>query len=284
MDIKTVKYAFNRFFSMTGKANVLSGQKKSWLKKKKCGNSESRLFAVDLREKTVILSTGAGMSLLLSATFFQSICGILLTFPVMFLYMRYAEKKLVKKKKHQLEIQFKDAILSVASSLQAGYSLTHAFEDALAMSGDVYGKKSMIVALFEKVVWGQRLNIPMDQLLEELAENSQLEEVRNFTEVIKVTRRYGGNLPDMIQKLAGVIEDRLAVKAEILSVTTSVRYEAYVMDLIPVAIIWYMNLTGPSFLEVLYNGLAGRVFMSVCMFVYLGIIVWQFHIMENMID
>lgn len=232
----------------------------------------------------MIFSEGAGLSLLLTATFFQSAWGFFITFPVMFLYVKFAKVKLIRKKKHQLEIQFKDAILAMASSLQAGYSLGHAFEDALEMSSDVYGKESMIVSLFENVVWGQRLNIPMDQLLEELAENSQLEDVRNFTEVIKVTRRCGGNLPDIIQKLAGVIEDHLTVKSEILSVTTSVRYEAYIMDVIPVAIIWYMNLTGPSFLKVLYTGLAGRFFMVICMFFYLGTVVWQFHIMENVID
>lgn len=221
---------------------------------------------------------------MMAVTFFQKIWGIIFTFPVMMLYIKYAEEKMIRKKKHQLEIQFKDAILSMASSLQAGYSLGHAFEDALEISREVYGSQSMIVSLFEKVVWGQKLNIPMNQLLEELAERSQLEEVGNFTEVIKVTRRYGGNLPDMIQKLAGVIEDRLTVKAEILSVTTSVRYEAYVMDVIPVAIIWYMNVTGPSFLAILYSGFAGRLFMAMCMFVYFAAVIWQFHMMENMID
>ncbi|MGN0357376.1 MAG: type II secretion system F family protein [Blautia sp.] len=222
--------------------------------------------------------------MLLAFTFFQRIWGLFLTFPVMLLYVKYAEGKLMRKKKHQLEVQFKDAILAVASSLQAGYSLAHAFEDALEISREVYGKRSMIVLLFEKLVWGQKLNVPMDQLLEELAERSQLEVVRNFTEVVKVTRRYGGNLPDMIQKLAGVIEDRLTVKAEIMSVTTSVRYEAYIMDVIPVAIIWYMNVTGPSFLEALYSAFAGRLFMTVCMLIYMGTVVWQFHMMENMID
>ncbi len=252
--------------------------------RKKCGGFKDNLFAADLREKTVIFSAGAGLSLLLAITFFQSALGLFITLPILFFYVKYAEAKLIRKKKHQLEVQFKDAILAVASSLQAGYSLSHAFEDALEMSRDVYGKESMIVSLFENVVWRQRLNIPMDQLLEELAERSQLEEVRNFTEVIKVTRRYGGNLPDMIHELAGVIEDRLTVKSEILSATTSIRYEAYIMDLIPVAIIWYMNLTGPSFLQILYTGFAGRAFMLMCMFLYIGTVVWQFHIMENVIN
>lgn len=221
---------------------------------------------------------------MLAATFFKSLMGIILTFPVAAVYIRYAEKKLKKKKMQQLGIQFKDVILALASSMQAGYSLNHAFEDALEMGYAVYGKQSLIVSLFETVVWGQKLNIPMDRLLTEMAERSELEEVQNFTEVIKVTRRYGGNLPDMIQKLAGVMEDHLTVKAEILSVTTSVRYEAYIMDLIPVAIIWYMNLTEPLFLEILYHGLLGRCFMGVCMLFYLITVFWQFRIMESVME
>ena len=242
------------------------------------------MFAATYKERFFIFLSGMALCFLLTVTFFQDIRGVILMFPVLILYHKYAEEKLKKRKLHQLELQFKDAILALSSSLQAGYSLGHAFKEALELSNTVYGKESMIVSLFERVVWGQRLNIPMDQLLEELAERSQLDEVRSFTEVIKVTRRYGGNLPDMIHKLAGVLEDRLAVNAEILSVTASIRYEAYIMDLIPVAIIWYMNLTGPAFLEVLYTGWAGRLFMGLCMICYLATVVWQFHIMENAIE
>ena len=207
------KFTFNRFLYMTEKKDVSAGQRTVWLKKKNCRKQDNRLFAWEPKEKALIFLEGAGLSLILAITFFQRVWGLFLTFPVMLLYVKYAEKRLINKKKHQLEVQFKDAILAMASSLQAGYSLGHAFEDALEISGEIYGKKSMIVSLLEKVIWGQKLNISMDQLLEELAERSQLEEVRNFTEVVKVTRRYGGNLPDMIQKLAGVIEDRVTVKA-----------------------------------------------------------------------
>lgn len=234
-------------------------------------------------EKIGIVVLGAGGIFILSITFFKSLWGIVLLFPFWFLYIGYAKERLKKKKKHQLEIQFKDAILTLSSALKAGYSLSHAFEETMEMSRLVYGEESMIVSLLHGVVWGQRLNISMDQLMEEFAKRSQLDEVRSFAEVIKATRRYGGNLPDMIQKLADVIEDRLSVNAEIMSVTTSVRYEAYIMDLIPVAIIWYMNFTGPSFLNILYTGAVGRLFMGICMMFYLGTVIWQFRIMENMI-
>lgn len=217
----------------------------------------------------------------MAATFFQHVLGLVVCLPVTLVYVWYGQIRNRRKKKNQLEIQFKDAVLAMVSSMQAGYSLNHAFHDAMEISCTVYGDTSMIVKLLERIVWGQTLNIPMDDLLEEMARRSELEAVRNFTDVIRVTRRYGGNLPEMMRQLANVIEDRLTVNAEVLSVTASVRYEAYVMDIIPVGIIWYLNLTAADFLSALYDGIAGRCFMVICLLVYLGVIAWQFYIMES---
>ena len=119
--------------------------------------------------------------------------------------------------------------------------------------------------------------------MDEMAKRSNLEEVQSFTDVIRVTRRYGGNLPEMIRNLVVILEDKLAVRAEIMAVTTSIRYESYMMDLIPAGIIWYMNLSAPEFLHSLYTGLSGRLFMTVCMVIYLAAVMWQFSIMENKI-
>lgn len=252
--------------------------------KRKMGTTEQQLFNLNVREKMLVWLSGMGLCVLLAMTFFKAFWAVLLTIPVLFCYVKYAAEKLRQKKIHQLRVQFKDAILTLASSLRTGYSLNHAFEETLEISAVVYGSESMIVSLLERVVHGQNFNISMDQLLEEMAERSQLEEIREFTEVVKIVRRYGGNLPTMIQKLADVMEDRLSVQAEILSSTTSVRYEAYVMDMIPVAIIWYMNLTGPSFLAILYSSLAGRIFMGICMFLYLAVVIWQFRLMERVVE
>lgn len=234
-----------------------------------------------MREKVQNLLIGIGLGIFLGVTFFQHILGLVVCIPMTFVYVWYARIRTKQKKKNQLEIQFKDAVLAMVSSMQAGYSLNHAFRDAMEISCTVYGESSMIVKLLERIVWGQTLNIPMDDLLEEMAIRSELEAVKNFTDVIRVTRRYGGNLPEMMNQLVNVIEDRLTVNAEILSVTASVRYEAYFMDIIPVGIIWYLNLTAAEFLSALYDTVAGRCFMVICLLVYLGVVAWQFYIMES---
>lgn len=260
----------------------------SWYRRKRCaGYDEKReggLCSLTGKERLKIAGMISVIGILLAATFFQSVWGLIVVIPVGYRYGKFLEKKQTDRKKHQLEIQFKDALQALTSSLQAGYSLEKGIEDACQICATIYGKESMICRLFGKLLWGQQLNVPMLQLLEELEKESQLEVVTSFTEVVKATRKYGGNLPDMLQQLTGVIEDRLTVKSEILTVTASVRYEAYIMDAVPIAIIWYMNVSSPSFLQILYLGIAGRCFMMVCMAVYCVTVIWQFQIMERALE
>ena len=149
------------------------------------------------------------------------------------------------------------------------------------MTETLYGRESISFQLLESVVRGIRLNGSLDTLLEDMAFRSTLEDVKNFTQMITTARRYGGNLPDMLMKMIQVIEDRMSVQEEIRSITTAIRYEAYVMDLIPAGIIWYLNLSSPEFLNILYEGAAGRILMFICMVIYLVTVGWQLKIMEQ---
>lgn len=208
---------------------------------------------------------------------------MIVTLPICIILNSYLKNHIIQKKKHRFIVEFKDAMEAIASALQAGYSLERSFKEAQTISIQVYGPDSSIACLLRKVNAGLQLNMPMDQLMDEMAKRSNLEEVQSFTDVIRVTRRYGGNLPEMIRNLVVILEDKLAVRAEIMAVTTSIRYESYMMDLIPAGIIWYMNLSAPEFLQSLYTGFSGRLFMTVCMVIYLAAVMWQFSIMENKI-
>lgn len=239
------------------------------------------IFALSRKEKIQIFVLGGLLCSILAATFFQAAWGILFTTPLLLPYTGYAEGMIRERKKRQLEYQFKEAMQSVASSMQTGYSLSHAIEEAWKQTETLYGRDSASFKLFEGVVRGMRLNGSLDYLLEEMALQSTLDDVRNFTQMIKTARRYGGNLPDMLMKMIQVMEERMSVQEEIRSITTAIRYEAYIMDLIPAGIIWYLNLSSPEFLSVLYEGAAGRILMFICMVIYLVTVGWQLKIMER---
>lgn len=223
------------------------------------------------------------ISCMLVVTFYQKWIGCVFMIPVFACVIIYMQKRTVEKKRNELELQFKYAMITMTSALQAGYSLEKALEDAYQVSWNVYGKESNIVYLLGKVVAGRRLNVPIDYLLNEMYEISDLPLIGELAEIISISRKYGGNLPSLIQKETNMIEDKLMIKEEVLAATASVRYEAYVMDLIPPFILCYLNVTGSGFLTLLYDSLFGFLFMTVCLYVYLGTVYWQFRIMEKSI-
>ena len=79
----------------------------------------------ELSKKEWLLYGGQGGLYLavLSFVFYRSIFVFLLLLPLGVCYPIFMKKDLKKKRMEQLNLQFKDAILSVAASLRAGYSV-----------------------------------------------------------------------------------------------------------------------------------------------------------------
>jgi tight adherence protein B len=52
------------------------------------------------------------------------------------------------------------------------------------------------------------------------------------------------------------------------------------MTAIPLFIILYLQICSPGFLDPLYEGFFGRIFMTGAFFVYLGAAAWSRHLMK----
>lgn len=228
-----------------------------------------------------VFAEGIGISFFLTVTFFKDFTMIWIAIPIVVLYVRYAAASRIESGKRILERQFKDAVFSMVSSLQAGISFPNAIKDAGIMIAGIYGEDSMMAGVLRKMIWEQELNIPMDEILKDMVQQCQLDSVRRFADVVRITGRYGGNLPGILKELADGMDTGIVIREELLSVTTAVRYESYAMDAVPVGIIWYLNLTAPSFLTILYTSAAGKLFMLVCLIVYASVVCWQFQIMKR---
>jgi len=69
------------------------------------------------------------------------------------------------------------------------------------------------------------------------------------------------------------IEENLAVKQEIETITTEKRLELKVMCVMPMGIIAYISLTSKGFIAPLYNNLTGVILMTVCLLIYGALII-----------
>lgn len=202
--------------------------------------------------------------------FYRSFTLFLLTVPAGLLYPLLLRKDLKKKRLEKLRLQFKDAILSVASALNAGYSVENAFASALGEMERVYGSDSMICEEIRLLLRKVRMNRMFEEALEDFADRSGLEDIKSFAEVFLAARKNGGELMKIISRTAGIISEKIHIQEDILTATASKRLEQKLMSVIPILIVLYIDLTSPGFFDILYTTVTGRLIMTVCLMVYLA--------------
>lgn len=179
------------------------------------------------------------------------------------------KRELKETRLQQLNLEFKEGILLLASFLSAGYSVENAFSASVKELVILYGEEGMVSREFSHIESQIRMNRAVEQALSEFAGRSGLDDVKNFAEVFAAAKRSGGDLVTVISHTASVIRDKVQVKQEILTMTASKQFEQKIMSLIPFFIVLYIDVTSPGFFHIMYATGAGRIIMSLCMAVYL---------------
>lgn len=226
----------------------------------------------ELSKKEWLLYGGQGVLYLavLSFVFYRSLFIFLMFLPAGVCYPLFIKKDLKKKRTELLNLQFKDAILSLAAGLRAGYSVENAFAVSLEEVNRVHGEDSMISKEIRLLLQKTRMNLTFEEALESFAERSGLEDVKSFADVFLAARRSGGGLMKIIARTAEIIGEKIRVQEDIITATAAKRMEQKVMSVIPVLIVFYMELTSPGFFDILYTTAVGRIIMTICLAVYFG--------------
>lgn len=226
--------------------------------------------AISKKEQAGIVCKAAGNLLIKVYLFYRSFWGIPFLIPLGILDYKGLEKEMEEKKKTQFLVQFKDMIQSMASALNAGYSAENAIREAQKEMKLLYGEEEMIQQELTVMVRQMRVQIPMEQVFDDLAQRVKLEDVKNFSTVFGTAKRSGGNMLEIIQNTAGQIGDKIDVKREIDTILASKAYEFKVMSVIPYVIIAYMQFSFPEFMSCLYGNVVGIGVMTVCLVLYEG--------------
>lgn len=96
-----------------------------------------------------------------------------------------------KKRKREIAVQFKDAILAVSANQKAGYSVENSFIQSYDDIALLYGKESMICTELYTVIAGLKNNIPIEELLHNFGKRSDIEDIIEFSQVFAVAKRSG---------------------------------------------------------------------------------------------
>ncbi len=227
-------------------------------------------YRLSLQETLQALGKGVAVSALFAYIFYRSMFAFLVMLPVCCALLLWRERgQRLKQRKRMLAQQFKEAMVILAASLSAGYSMENAMAVSLEELRLLYGEQGLIVQEFSGMVQQTRTNRNIEQVLLEFAARSGLEDVQNLAEVLGIGKRTGGDLGSIMRHTAEVIRDKMQVKEEIITLTTSRQFEQKIMNMIPFFIIFYVEGTSPGFFDQMYCTGMGRGLMTMCLALYL---------------
>ncbi|MCR5796369.1 MAG: type II secretion system F family protein [Eubacterium sp.] len=182
--------------------------------------------------------------------------------------MNKNKSRLIDKRKWELDIQFRDALDAVVAALVAGYSLENSFASARESLSLMYDDDALIIREMDYIVNRVEYNVPIEQVLQEFSDRSNVEDIRMFCDVVGIAKRTGGNLVKIIRGTSGNIAERQESRREIETMISGKKMEANIMSIIPMSMIVYMRVFSPGYLDPMYHNLAGVVMMTVCLVLY----------------
>ncbi len=224
----------------------------------------------DIRKSEYLLAGLQGVLLIsiISYLFYGTVLGAILLSPYLIRYMKSWEKQAIRKKKQEFQLQFKEAIGSMSAALNVGYSVENAMREAWNDLRLLYKKDAVIVREFRYMVRQQEMNLTVESILKGFAARTSDEEVRVFADVFSMAKRSGGDMIQIIRNAIGHIGEKIDVKREIDTMITAKKLEFKIMSVVPMAMICYVKISFPEFVDVLYGNLFGVIVMTVCLVIY----------------
>jgi tight adherence protein B len=200
--------------------------------------SSTRLLAAMGLAMVPGLGLGALLPFLLNGPTTALVCGLICG-AAPYLFVRHKRKKRLD----ALEEQFPEALDFLARSMRAG----HAFSISLEMIGeelaDPLGQEFR--ALFNE----QNLGAPLEIAMHNFTERVPLLDVRFFTSSVQLQRQTGGNLSEILARLAYVIRERFRLKGQVKAASAHGRLTATILTLLPVVTMLGLLVVAPGYLQ-----------------------------------
>lgn len=150
------------------------------------------------------------------------------------------------------EQQLPEALDFLSRSMRAGHGFSIALEMLAADSPDPLG------TAFRRVANDLQLGSSLDVALNKLLALVPLVDVRFFVSSVLLQQETGGNLGEILSKLAIIIRERFRLKGQVQAVSAHGRITGMVLVLMPVAVTILMMMISPGYLNDLAGDVLGR--------------------------
>jgi len=175
-------------------------------------------------------------------------------FPLVHVYWRR------KKRFDSFLEQLPDALDLVSRALSAG----HAFSEALHMVS--LEMPEPLATEFRKAYEEQNLGLSLKLALENLTQRMPILDLKMCVTAILIQRETGGNLAEILEKVAYTIRERFRILGDLKTLTTSSRMSAWLLCGLPIFVALAVTVMNPEYMSVLWKDPRGHYLIAIALF------------------
>ena len=153
-----------------------------------------------------------------------------------FLHIHTKRKKRLKK--------FLQLLPDALDLMSRGLSAGHAFTEALHMVSTEMPEP--IATEFRKTYEEQNLGLSLKLALENLVERVPILDLRMCVTAVLIQRETGGNLSELLEKVAYTIRERFRILEDLKTMTLSSRWSAWLLCALPIFLAVYVTIMNPG--------------------------------------
>src|ERR1700677_1145508 len=165
----------------------------------------------------------------------------------------------IRKRKARLrrfEELFPDSLEFVSRSMRAG----HAFSVSLEMIHREF--QEPLSGEFRRTFEEHNLGLPLDVALQKLAKRVPSLDVHFFVSAVLLQKRTGGNLAEILDKLAYVIRERFKLRGRIRAISAHGRMTGIALSCIPIGVAVLMFYTNPDYVRFFFLDDIGNIMLG----------------------
>lgn len=160
--------------------------------------------------------------------------------------------------------QLAETLTLMAGGLSAGLSLPQSV-DTVVREGHQPMAGELGRALVE-----QRLGIPIEETLENVAERMESEDFSWVVMAIRIQREVGGNLAELLNTVSDTLRDREYLRRQVRVLSAEGRFSGYVLTGLPIALFCYMLAFKRDFVEPMLTTGTGYILLGIAVCMLIG--------------
>jgi tight adherence protein B len=161
-----------------------------------------------------------------------------------------------KRRLRRFEEQFPESLEFVARSMRAG----HAFAVSLDMIHREF--QEPLAGEFRRTFEEHNLGLPLDFALQKLSNRVPSLDVHFFVSAVLLQKRTGGNLAEILDKLAYIIRERFKLRGRIRAISAHGRMTGAALTSIPIGVAVLMFFANPGYVTFFFTDEIGNMMLG----------------------